>query len=466
MIPKKEVQCFLVDDLDNRTNRIDVHFFDPKYFETLETLSNIKGAGRVLSPLKKLLANSKTRLTGGATPKGAAYLTEGIRFIRVQNVKECKLKIEKAVFIPRIIHEKMLKRSQLKPKDVILTITGSYGISAVVPDNIKEANMNQHSVKIEINDQRLLPYYLCHFLNSDLCRRQMDRAVTGGTRPALDYSAISSLQILFPEDIDKQNEVSQKVNRIYENAYRKIAQRDLILSQFNDIILKKLDIHLPDEFASKCFVDSVSDADRLDAIFKAPYRHRLIETIEKKTYEKLGKLVTPIKAKTPPFKDIYRLIDMRNVEERTGRVKLKEVTELKSSKILLERGQILVSGLNPSKGKVVFVDENLEGCVASTEFAPLSLTSKDVLLYYLLVILRSKIVTDQWKYQVTGSTPSRERITKTELLQTLIPKPNKKVQKEIAQTILQKIETINSLETEFESLIATARKSFIEYIAN
>jgi len=360
----------------------------------------------------------------------------------------------------------MLKRSQLKPKDIILTITGSYGISAVVPDDIGQANMNQHSVKIEVNGEMILPHYLSHFLNCDLCRRQNDRAVTGGTRPALDYSAIKSLQILFPTSMDEQNKLSQQVNEIYESAYEKIAIRDSILSQLDDIILEKLGMILPEEFASKCFTGDVCNEDRLDAISKAPYRDNLVKTIKEKSYEKLGNLLTPIKAKAPPFQEIYRLIDMRNVEEGTGRVKLKEVVELKSSKILLEKGQILVSRLNPSKGKVVFVDENLEGCVASNEFIPLSLTSKDVLLSYLLVILRSKIATDQWKYQVTGSTPSRERITKTELLQTLTPMPNKNVQREIGQTILHKIETIDSLEEEFQSLIATARRTFMEYITN
>lgn len=246
MTTKKEAKCFLVDDLDNRTNRIDVHYFDPEYFETLRTLSNLEENGRILSPLMELLANSKTRLTGGATPKGAAYLTEGIPFIRVQNVKECKLEIEKAVFIPRIVYKRMLKRSQLKPKDVILTITGSYGISAVVPNDIGEANMNQHSVKIEVDDEIILPYYLCHFLNCDLCKRQMDRAVTGGTRPALDYSAIKSLQILFPTSIDEQNKLSQQVKETYESAYEKMAQRDSILSQLDDMILVKLGMVLPE----------------------------------------------------------------------------------------------------------------------------------------------------------------------------------------------------------------------------
>ena len=41
-------------------------------------------------------------------------------------------------------------RSKLKQGDVLLTITGvSYGKSATIPQDFKEGNINQHSVKME-----------------------------------------------------------------------------------------------------------------------------------------------------------------------------------------------------------------------------------------------------------------------------------------------------------------------------
>jgi len=457
---------FTVENLSNRTNRIDAHFFNPKYYETLSRLEKLTD-GKIVKPLRKLLADSKTRLTGGATPLGATYVPEGIPFIRVQNVKECKLEVEKAVRIPRIIHEKMLRRSKLKPNDVLLTITGvTYGISAVVPDDIEEANMNQHSVKMEVDDKIILPYYLCHFLNSEMCKLQMDRAVTGGTRPALDYSAIGDLRILFPKDIDKQYEISQETRGMYEKAYLCLQERDHILSTLDSLIFDILGLVLPEEFSTKYSLANISQENRLDAIAHSPYREALTKLIQSGDHEKLGKLVKQAIKKSPNFADYYKLIDMRNVEEKTGRVRITETDELDSTKLLLEKGLILVSCLNPQKGKVFLVDNRLEGCICSTEFMPLYLVSEDIDLQYLLAILRSKIVTDQWKYCVTGSTPSRERISENDVLNTLLPKPERSMQKKIGELIADKIRMIDQLEKDSALLMAKARNTFLSSLAD
>ena len=114
-------------------------------------------------------------------------------------------------------HTKLLKRSQLHEGDVILTITGTYGIAAVVPPGFEPANINQHSVKLEIGEE-ISPEYLVVFLNSDLCRPQFDRAVTGSSRLALDYPAIRNLRILYPSDKNAQkvlaNAAKDKMDRV------------------------------------------------------------------------------------------------------------------------------------------------------------------------------------------------------------------------------------------------------------
>ncbi len=171
-----------------------------------------------IEPLGSLLQKSKTNLVGGATPKGARYVEKSVPFIRIQNVNPNKLNLSDIKHIIRAFHEKLLKRSQLKTGDVLLTITGSYGISAVVPPELGEANINRHVVKIEINTSRLRPEYLACFLNTELCKQQFNRAVTGGTRPALDYDAIKATMILYPVDLTVQNRIVQRVYVILEKA--------------------------------------------------------------------------------------------------------------------------------------------------------------------------------------------------------------------------------------------------------
>ncbi len=191
--------AFLVSDLlaKNLTIRLDAQIFDPHYFATMDTLDKVAAAkGWKIESLGKLLQN---KIAGGATPRGASYPDEGPKFIRVQNVRPYRLEWNPDdPCIDTRTHEKALKRSQLNEDDVVLTITGTYGIAAVVPPNFGPANINQHSIKIQVNKEKIIPEYLCVFLNSALRRPQFDRAVTGSSRFALDYPAIRSLRIPSP----------------------------------------------------------------------------------------------------------------------------------------------------------------------------------------------------------------------------------------------------------------------------
>lgn len=464
--------CYTVKDLkvDNRSDRFDAHFYDPRYFELIRKLSEIgKKKGMAISKLEKILLEpSKTHLTGGATPRGAAYLTEGIRFVRVQNVKENKIDFENAVFIEPRIHEGQLRRSKLKPRDVVLTITGTwgltgkYGIAAVVPDNVGKANINQHSVKIELDETTIDANYFSHFINSQLGRTQIYRAVTGSTRSALSYPTIKSLLILFPINISIQKEIVLKVNKIYDSAYEKLDERKKLLNTLDNIIIDKIGIKLPNEYSKTCFTADIGNSKRLDALSKSPYLYDLRECIKKIPHETLENLVTFPKPDSPFFNNYYRLVDLRNVEERTGRVKVIEVDNLGSDKILLHKGIIYINCLSPEKPKTILADEELDSCVASTEFTPIEILPNIIEPDYLLAVLRSKIIIDQWKYQITGSTPSRERLGENELRATLIPKPNESIRKEIGLSIKEVLHRISVLEQAFNNEIEYAKKVFLE----
>jgi len=207
---KSSSTIFTVGDLrtGNPTLRLDAHFFDPRYFSTMSLLDEVaETMGWRLKPLSALL---RTKIAGGATPRGASYPDEGPKFIRVQNVRPYRLVWdEEDVCIDTKTHSVLLRRSQLSEGDLVLTITGTYGIAAVVPKRFGSANINQHSVKIQVSDE-ILPEYLCVFLNSDVCRPQFDRAVTGSSRLALDYPAIKSTRILFPEDKKEQRRIADQ----------------------------------------------------------------------------------------------------------------------------------------------------------------------------------------------------------------------------------------------------------------
>lgn len=190
--------------------------FDPYYYQShfVEAVTDLHKSSHKLVSLGSIVEN----LSGGATPKAKsdAYTLEykGVPFLRIQNITEEGIDLTDVKYITREVHETLLKRSQLKPGDVLLTITGRVGTAAVVPATIKEANINQHIVKITLRPD-VNPYYVAAFLNSKLGTSQTQREVTGTTRIALDYPSIKAIRIPLPSR-EIQEAIVAKITNAYE----------------------------------------------------------------------------------------------------------------------------------------------------------------------------------------------------------------------------------------------------------
>ena len=210
----KEKKCFVVYAGETTGRRVDSFYYQSKFRSVDQIVENVRfdvfNLGVLIS-----------EISSGATPKvDENYYTDssdGVPFLRVQNVTSQGIDLSDAKFITREVHNGTLKRSQLKKDDLVFTITGRIGSVAVVPDNF-EGNINQHSVRFHLTEQitniTINPSYVAAFLNSELGKSLAIREVTGATRPALDYKALKSLKIILPP-IEIQNEiVTEAKNRL------------------------------------------------------------------------------------------------------------------------------------------------------------------------------------------------------------------------------------------------------------
>ncbi|EGR3221513.1 hypothetical protein FP738_14595 [Vibrio parahaemolyticus] len=142
------------------------------------------------------LGEHTIKVGSGVTPKGGskAYVDTGIPLIRSQNVLFGKFKLDDVAFITEQQHEKM-KGSQLKPKDVLLNITGaSIGRCAVLPADFEEGNVNQHVCIIRMS-QAITPEFCGWFLNSNLGQKQIWNLQAGGNREGLNFQQIRSFRV-------------------------------------------------------------------------------------------------------------------------------------------------------------------------------------------------------------------------------------------------------------------------------
>jgi type I restriction enzyme S subunit len=145
------------------------------------------------------LKDVATKIGSGITPEGGAagYLDEGIPLLRSQNVHFDGLRLDDVAFISEDTHAEM-SSSKLKPRDVLLNITGaSIGRCTFVPENFRHGNVNQHVCFIRVNHQ--LDYrFLASFLSSPLGQGQVFSSFTGASRQGLSHKELGLICIPLP----------------------------------------------------------------------------------------------------------------------------------------------------------------------------------------------------------------------------------------------------------------------------
>jgi restriction endonuclease S subunit len=147
----------------------------------------------------------------------------------VQNITEEGIKLDDVRYINEETHNKYLKRSKLKPKDLIFTITGRIGTVAVVPEDFGEGNINQHSVRIHLVEG-VNERYIATFFNTKLGQSLSLRGVSGGTRIALDYEAIKSIPVPLPP-LPVQKKIANEVHKRREKAKKLKAESKELLEK-------------------------------------------------------------------------------------------------------------------------------------------------------------------------------------------------------------------------------------------
>ena len=112
-------------------------------------------------------------VTKGTTPttSGASYTQYGIKFIRVENIsKDGHIDESDLKFIDNKTHQ-LLKRSQLHAGDLLVSIAGAIGRSAIVKENNLPANINQAIGIVRLHNHEVIPEFVRFSIESPLGRR-------------------------------------------------------------------------------------------------------------------------------------------------------------------------------------------------------------------------------------------------------------------------------------------------------
>lgn len=168
-------------------------------------------------------------ITKGTTGKSQSEQGK-VNFVKVENLKDNE--IYPIVKISEEEHFGSLKRSILYKGDILFSIAGTLGRTAIVKNNILPANTNQ-ALAI-IRGYKLDAYFLLVVLSGEVVKDYIRKNPTVGAQPNLSLEQVSSLKIKIPS-IEEQ----QAIGAYFSNLDNLIAAHQEKISQL-ETLKKKL----------------------------------------------------------------------------------------------------------------------------------------------------------------------------------------------------------------------------------
>jgi type I restriction enzyme S subunit len=139
------------------------------------------------------------QITKGTTPTtfGHSYKPEGVNFVKIENIDRGRLNlVQMTDFIATETHE-IMSRSQLSAGDVLFSIAGTIGKTAVVLEADLPANTNQALAIIKGAAKHVNQQFLLLALDSFVSNKVKDKA-RGGAMNNISLGDLSELLITIP----------------------------------------------------------------------------------------------------------------------------------------------------------------------------------------------------------------------------------------------------------------------------
>ena len=159
--------------------------------------------------IKKIrLGDIATTITKGTTPTtvGFPFVDTGVNFVKIESISE------NGVFLPdRFAHitdecNRRLGRSRLEENDILFSIAGAIGRTAIVPKSILPANTNQALAIIRIPPDAINLEFVLYALQSQAVKEQSEKQKQGVAQLNLSLKNIADIQIPLVSS-EKQSEI-------------------------------------------------------------------------------------------------------------------------------------------------------------------------------------------------------------------------------------------------------------------
>ena len=160
------------------------------------------------------LSNISSKITKGGTPTtyGFSFQKTGINFLKVENIKNGRIDINSiSDFISEEAHQYQLK-SQLESGDLLFSIAGTIGVTAIVEPKHLPANTNQALAIIKGTDDILVPNFL--LWQFEFFVQKVKSKARGGAMNNVSLEDLKNMYIQVPP-LAEQQRIVAKIEELF-----------------------------------------------------------------------------------------------------------------------------------------------------------------------------------------------------------------------------------------------------------
>lgn len=414
-------------------NRIDAEYYQPEYGLIRHKLNEIE-TRRV-----KELSTSVVSFGAYSLCNYIEWREEGVPYLNVENIRDGYIDFEEVKHIDENVNE-ILKKSQVREGQVILTMAGTIGNAAVAYKLPGKVNSNQATAKITLKPN-VSPFFIAAFLNSYFGRKQTEWEIVTSVQPNIFLWQIENIRVPLVS-----KELEREIEAIYREGLDKLDSSKSFYSQAENLLLEKLglkDFHPKYELSYTASLSKTFGVHRVDAEYFQPAYDQVAGRVVE--YENghglLSSCAEAVKADFDPGKfpsDFFRYVELADIDTSIGIIR--SASEIKGEEApsrarrILKRGDVIVSSVEGSLDKAALVDEEYDGSLASTGF--FQFRAKGMHPEVLLVLAKSMVLQAQLKRECTGTilTAVPNESLKRIILPTLPPDVQQRISALISQS--------------------------------